>query len=243
MKSLKNAPQIILNSKHIGHPIDFKWNKKKMEKFLDPLDEYKELETALLNINHKATVGLSAALLEWIYWRFIGHNTSITDTEKRIEALWCSIKDPELSSPLLFDPNFDIPASGPIDGPLWVAHMTVRMIDVRYRKGSYFLQNEITGLVLLARHITPKRKKFDNWFNNILIQLTYLYPCPYTNEDLDETDEKVYDSHNESVICRDFFFNPKFRYTIMASEKAVNKYIQNSDQKSNPFLQLSQKVS
>lgn len=243
MKSLKNAPQIILNSKHIGHPIDFTWNKKKMEKFLDPLDENKDLEKILSSINHKATVGLSAALLEWIHWRFVGNRTSINDTEKRIEALWYSIKNPELTDPLLFDTNFDIPASGPIDGPLWAAHMAVRMIDVRYRKGSYFLQNEILGLVLLARHITPKKKNFDKWFNTIIIQLNHLYPCPYKDENLDETDEKVYDSNNEPLICRDFFFNPKFQYTIAASEKAFHKYMQNVNHKTNPFLHLSRKVS
>ncbi|CAA9197289.1 hypothetical protein [Flavobacterium collinsii] len=243
MKSLKNAPQIILNSKHIGHPIDFTWSKKKMEKFLDPLEGNEDLENILSNINHKATVGLTAALLEWIYWRFIGQKTSINDTEKRIEALWCSIKDPELTTPLLFDTNFDIPASGAIDGPLWVAHMTVRMIDVRYRKGSYFLQNEVLGLVLLARHVTPKRKVFDKWFNTTLIQLNHLYPSVYRDENLDETDEKVYDSCSEPLICRDFFFNPKFQYTITASEKAAHKYIQNLDHKANQFLHLSRKVS
>lgn len=243
MKSLKNAPQIILNSKHIGHPIDFKWSKKRMQKFSDPLEGNEELEILLSYINHKATVGLSAALLEWIHWQFIGQNTNIDDTEKRIEALWCSVKNPELTSPLLFDVNFDIPASGPVNGPLWVAHMTVRMIDVRYRKGSYLLQNEIKGLVLLARHITPKRRVFDKWFNENLTKLIRFFPCQYGSTDFDETDEMIYDSSKEPLICRDFFFDPKFKYTIPASEKAINEYIQNLDSKTNPFLHLSRQVS
>lgn len=243
MKSLKNVPQIILNSQTIGHPIDFKWSKRKMDQFLDPLEGNEELEALLSNINHKATVGLSAALLEWIYWRFTGYTTSINDTEKRIEALWCSIENQDHTSPLIFDVDLDIPASGSINGPLWVALMNVRMIDVRYRKGSYFIQNEIVGLALLARHITPKRKTFDKWFNNIVTELNRLYPCQYNYTNVDETDEAFYDSSNEPVICRAFFLDPKFEYTIEASKNAVNDFIDNLDHKSNPFLHLTKKAS
>lgn len=243
MKSLKNVPQIILNSKNIGHPINFKWNKRKMDQFLDPLEGNEDLEAVLAQINHKAAVGLSAALLEWIYWRFTGYSTSINDTEKRIEALWCSIENPENTIPLVFDINFDLPASGYINGPLWVALMNVRMIDVRYRKGSYFLQNEIVGLVLLARHVTPKRKSFDKWFNTIITELNRLYPCQYDYNNLDETDEAIFDSSNEPLICRDFFFDPEFQYTTEASKNAINNFIANLDSKVNPFLNFSRKAS
>lgn len=243
MKSLKNVPQIILNSQTIGHPIDFKWNEKKMDQFLDPLEGNEDLEAALTHLNHKAIVGLTATLLEWIYWRFTGYSTSINDTEKRIEALWCSIENLDHASPLIFDEDLNIPAAGPINGPLWVALMNVRMIDVRYRKGSYFIQNEVIGLVLLARHITPKKKKFDKWFNNIITKLNHLYPCQYDYNNLDESDEAIYDSSNEPVICRDFFFDPQFEHTIEASKNAVNKFIENLDHKSNPFLHLTKKAS
>jgi len=243
MKSLKNVPQIILNSKNIGHPIDFKWNKRKMNQFLDPLEGNEELEAILVHINHKAAVGLSAALLEWIYWRFTGYTTSMNDIEKRIEALWCSVENPEHTDPLIFDPNLDIPASGYINGPLWLALMNVRMIDVKYRKGSYFLQSEVIGLVLLARHITPKKKTFDKWFSTVITELNRIYPCQYDYTNLDETDEAAYDSSNEPLICRDFFFDPEFQYTIEASKNAVNNFIENLDVKSNPFLHLSKKAS
>lgn len=243
MKSLKNVPQIILNSKSIGHPIDFRWNKKKMDQFLDPLEGNEELEAILVHINHKAAVGLSAALLEWIYWRFTGYTTSMNDIEKRIEALWCSVENPEHTDPLRFDLDLDIPISGYINGPLWVALMNVRMIDVRYRKGSYFLQNELIGLVLLTRHITPKKKTFDKWFNTTITELNRLYPCQYDYNNLDETDEATYDSSNEPLICRDFFFDPEFQNTVEASKNAINNFIENLDIKSNPFLHLSKKAS
>ncbi|MFH6994371.1 hypothetical protein [Flavobacterium sp. FlaQc-48] len=243
MKSLKNVPQIILNAKNIGHPIDFKWTRKKMNLILDPLEGNEELETILSGINHKASVGLTAALLEWIYWRFTGYTTSVNDTEKRIEALWCSIENPEQTDPLVFDLDFEIPASGHINGPLWVALMNVRMIDIRYRKGSFYLQNELVGLVLLARHITPKKSIFDKWFSNVTTELSRLYPCTYNYTNLDETDEAIYDSSNEAIICRDFFFDSEFQYTIEASKTAIHRFIENLDHKANPFLHLTQKAS
>jgi len=243
MKSLKNVPKVILESKNIGYPINFKWTRKKMNQILDPLEGNEELERLLAGINHKASIGLTAALLEWIYWRFTGYTTSINDTEKRLEALWCSIQNPKQTDPLVFDLDFEIPALGHINGPLWVALMNVRMIDIRYRKGSYYLQNELVGLVLLARHITAKKKIFDKWFSNITTELTRLYPCPYNYANLDETDEAIYDSSNEPIICRDFFFDSEFQYTIEASKIAIHHFIDNLDHKANPFLRLTLKAS
>jgi hypothetical protein len=243
MRNLNNVPKVILESKSIGHSVDFSWNKKKIEKFLDPIEQDKELENALMKINHKGSVGLTAALLEWIYWRFTGYTQSTHDTQKRIEALWCSINQREQTNPLLFDTDLDIPAVGSVDGVLWIALMNVRMVDVRYRKGSYFLQNELLGLVLLARHITPKKKAFDKWLNAIVPDLIRLFPCPYNYTDLDDSDEAVYDSSQEPVICREFFFDSEFKYSPEATEKALHNFIENLDHKANPFLDISRKAS
>lgn len=243
MRNLNNVPKVILEAKNIGHPINFKWTKKKIDHFLDPIEESEELEKILMQINHKGSVGLTAALLEWVYWRFTGYTQVANDTQKRIEALWCSINNREQTNPLLFDTDLDISATGSVNGALWIALMNVRMIDVRYRKGSYFLQQELVGLILLARHITPRKKNFDKWFNQIIAELVHLYPCSYRNAELDETDEAVYDSSNEPVICREFFFDSEFNYSVEASEDAIHNFIDNLDLKANPFLDFSRKAS
>ncbi|WP_428230035.1 hypothetical protein [Flavobacterium sp.] len=243
MKNLQNTPQIIVQAKSIGHPIDFKWNKKKIDYFLDPLEGNEELENALLKINHKASIGLTAALLEWVYWRYIGYTKTNNDLQKRIEALWCSIDNIENTKPLFFDVDFDISASGSVNGPLWIALMNTRMIDVMYRKGSCLLQTELIGLILLARHVTPRKKVFDKWFNRTIVKLEHEYPCQYNNDSPDQTDEIIYDSSSEPVICRNFFFDPEFECTQEASEKAIHELIDHLDCKTNQFLCLSQKVS
>ncbi|WP_394776045.1 hypothetical protein [Flavobacterium sp.] len=242
MRNLENTPPIILDSKSIGHPINFKWNKKKINQFLDPLGN-EELENALLQINHKGSIGLTAALLEWIYWRLKGYTKTNNDIEKRIEALWCSIDNVENTKPLVFDSDLEMSATGHINGPLWIALMNVRMIDVMYRKGSYFLQSELTGLILLARHITPKRKVFDKWFNQTIVELKMQYPCTYIQSKIDESDEAVYDSSNEALICRNFFFDPEFQNSEKASEKAIHDLINNLDIEANQFLCFSKKAS
>lgn len=243
MRNLNNVPTVISESKSIGHAINFKWTKKKINQLLDPLEGNEDLEKVLMQINHKGSVGLTAALLEWVYWRFTGYTQTTNDTQKRIEALWCSLSNRDQTNPLLFDTNFDVSASGSVNGALWIALMNVRMIDVRYRKGSYLLQNELIGLVLLARHITPKKKKFDQWFDNITIDLIRRYPCRYSNDDLDETDEAVYDSSNEPVICREFFFDAAFAYSKEACENALHNFIDNLDIKANTFLDFSRTAS
>jgi len=242
MRNLNNVPKVISESKSIGHPIDFKWTKRKIDQFLDPIGN-EELENVLMQINHKAAVGLSAALLEWVYWRFTGYTQVANDTQKRIEALWCSVNNREQTNPLLFDTDLELPASGAVDGALWIALMNVRMIDVKYRKGSYFLQSELIGLIKLVRHITPKRKRFDQWFNQIITELVHSCPCTYRNSVLDESDEAVYDSSHEAAICREFFFDPEFKYSPEAAEDAIHNFIDNLDHKANPFLDLSKRAS
>ncbi|MNN95520.1 hypothetical protein D3C81_2143380 [compost metagenome] len=95
----------------------------------------------------------------------------------------------------------------------------------------------------MARHITPKKKNFDNWFAQTIINLTHSHPNPYKNDVLDETDEAVYDSSNEPVICREFFFDEKFKYSVEASGNAIHNFIDNLDIKANPFLDFSRKAS
>ncbi len=243
MRNLNNVPKVIMESKSIGHPINYKWTKKKINKLLDCVEGNEELENTLIQINHKGSMGLTTALLEWIYWRFTGYSQATHDTKKRIEALWCSINNREQTNPLLFDTEFEITANGPVNGAIWIALMNVRMIDARYRKGSYFLQNDLVGLIILARHITPKKKKFDNWFIEIIRKLVHSYPNPYKNNELDPSDEAVYDSSNEPVISREFFFDPEFQYSVEASENAIHDFIDNLDLKANTFLNFSSKAS
>ncbi|WPO80835.1 hypothetical protein [Flavobacterium sp. KACC 22761] len=242
MRNLNNVPKIIMESKSIGHKIDYKWTKKKIDELLDPLGN-EDLEKVLMQINHKGSIGLTAALLEWVYWRFTGFTQATSDTQKRIEALWCSINNREQTNPLIFDADLETSANGSVNGALWIALMNVRMIDVRYRKGSYYLQNELIGLVLLARHITPKKKKFDDWFNEVISELIHTHPNPYKNTELDETDEAVYDSSYEPLISREFFFDANFKYTKKATEDAIHNFIENLDHKANAFLNFPKKAS
>ncbi|MEN2415483.1 hypothetical protein [Flavobacterium mesophilum] len=242
MKNL-NTPSIILKSKSIGHKIDFKWNRKKTEQFLDCLEDNEDLENALSHINHKASVALTAALLEWVLCRFSGYSKATNDIQERIEALWCSTLNPENTKPIEFDLDLNFPATGSVNGPIWIALMNARLIDVHYKKGSYFLQSELTGLVLLVRHLTPKKKVFDKWFNDIIIELSHFYPCAYTIDTNTVSDEEVYDSSNEPLICREFFFDKDFEYSAEASENAINNFVKNLDYEKNPFLNPIEKAS
>ena len=235
MKSIEKAPKIIREAKSINHPIDFKWNGKIMEKLIDPAENHDKLELALTGISYKASLGLTAALLEWIYWRYKNHTESSHEMKQRIEALWCAVSNPEYTKPLVFDLNMNVSASGPIDGPLWVALMNVRMIDVLRRKGSYYLQSEIVGLALLARHISPKKKIFNKWLKSTLKQLNLLFPCRYAYDHLDSNND-VYNPSAEPVICRDFFFDPFYKYTIKSSEIAIKTFVARLDYEVNPFL-------
>jgi hypothetical protein len=233
MKNLKITPQIIVESNCLGHKIDYKWTAKKMNSLLDPLEGNEELDYILNKISHKASIGLTASLLEWIYWRFKGYTVTSDDIKHRIEALWYSIENPKNTNPLVFDAELNAPATGFIHGPIWLALMNVRMIDVLYKKGSPLLQSELVGLVLVARHVTPKRKTFDKWFEDIISKLQKQFPNQ--NQQIDYSEETIYDSSSEEKICHEFFFNSDFEHNDQASGFALKEFILNIDFTANPY--------
>lgn len=233
MRNFKKAPKVIQKSKCVNHVIDYKWNEKIMSRLLDPLEGNDGLDYTLNRIGHKATIGLTASLLEWVYWRYKEYSTLSDDIQHRIETLWYSIEDRANSKPLTFDPELNIPATGLVNGPVWVALMNVRMIDVLYKKGSCLLQSELIGLVLLVRHVTPKKKKFDKWFENIVSKLENQFPNQ--NVQIIFSEEAVYDSSCELPICREFFFQPTFAYSDESAKSALNDFISNIDYEANPF--------
>lgn len=239
MRNFKKVPKVIQKSKCLNHMIDYKWNEKIMSRLLDPSEGNDGLDHTLNKIGHKAAIGLTASLLEWIYWRFKEYTTMSDDIHQRIEILWYSIEDPKNSKPLIFDPELDIPISGFINGPLWVALMNVRMIDVLYKKGSCMLQSELVGLVLLVRHITPKKKKFDKWLERTISKLANQFPNQ--NVQITFSEDAVYDSSGESLICREFFFEPGFTYSNEAVKLALTDFISNIDYERNPFCNNEKK--
>ncbi|MBE8725630.1 hypothetical protein [Flavobacterium hungaricum] len=234
MKNLKNSPEIILKAKSSGSVLNYKWTKKTIQNLIDPLEKNNELEIALNKIGHKAAMGLTAALLEWVYWRYKGFGTSGEEIRQRIEAIWSTIENPENTKPLVFDENLDFPAFGFVNGPIWVALMNVRMIDLLYKQGSNFLQSELVGLVLLARHITPKKKYFDRWFNHVMESLIEIFPNQNFNKAA-EIENSFYDFSNEPAICREFFFDLEFNYDDAKSKEALNNFIEQIDYNSNLF--------
>ncbi|RZJ54014.1 MAG: hypothetical protein EOO44_06535 [Flavobacterium sp.] len=241
MKNLKRTPEIIVQSNSLGHKIDFKWTAKKMEKLIDPIDGNDELDKTLNKISHKASIGLTASLLEWVYWRFKGYSIISEDIKHRVEALWLSIENPENTYPLVFDTELDAPATGFINGPIWVALMNVRMIDLLYKKGSPLLQSELVGLVLLIRHITPKRKIFDKWFENTIYKLEEQFPNQ--NIQIDYSEETIYDAFAEPKICREFFFTTDFDYNVRSSSFALKEFISNIDFTCNPYCNETKKFA
>ena len=233
MRNLEKAPEVIQKSKCMNHIIDYKWNEKIMLGLLDPFEGNDELDNTLNKIGHKAAIGLTASLLEWIYWYFKDYTTMSDDIRHRIESLWYSVENPENTKPLLFDAELDIPASGFINGPIWIALMNVRMIDVLYKKRSFMLQSELVGLVLLVRHVAPKRKKFDKWFEGTISKLINQFPNQ--NPEVTFSEDAVYDSSGEALICREFFFESMFNNCNEATKSALNDFILNIDYEANPF--------
>ncbi len=237
MKNLQKPPKTIKKSQSIGHEIDYKWNDKILSNLLDPTINNIHLDKTLNKIGHKASLGLTASLLEWVYWRFKGHSAMSDEIHQRIETLWFSIKNPKKAKPLDFDTDLNFPISGFINGPIWVALMNVRMIDVLNRKGSSLIQSELTGLVLTVRHLTPKKKTFDKWFEETISKLVVQFPNQ--NKQIEYSEDAFYDASSEPVICREYFFSSSFKYNPDSAKKALNNFISDIDYTTNTFCSMN----
>lgn len=241
MKNLTKPPKAIKKSHSIGHAIDYKWNDKILSTLLDPNGENDQLDKTLNKIGHKASLGLTASLLEWVYWRFKEYDKMSDEIHHRIEALWSSIENPKNTKPLDFDTDLSFPVSGFIDGPIWVALMNVRMIDVLNRKGSSLIQSEVIGLVLTVRHLTPEKKTFDKWFKKTISKLANQFPNQ--NEQIEYSEDVIYDASSEPVICHEFFFSRSFKYNPDSAKKALNNFISNIDATKNSFCNVKKSVN
>lgn len=225
-------PKILDNDMFLKAPIKYKWNED-TSSFYYVDAENEKISYALWKLNHKATYGIATSLCEWIYWRmsrYINRPLAL----QSIEAQWASILDRRYSIDWNFDGDY---ISEPINGPIYTMLKILQLPRECYYEGSIFIDDGVEKLAMLARHISPDKKFFDQWFNNNLRNAVRLFPAQYDRDgDLDAYEDKIYDSSQEPVIPREFFFDPDYNYEAADNEKLINQFLASLNYKENVLL-------
>lgn len=230
-----NIPTILNNEFFLKSPLNYSWDDVTSSFYY--VDAHNEkIGKALWSLNHKATFGVATALCEWIYWRMSEH-INRPKVNQALEAQWAGIIDMHYFFDWEFDEDY---LSDPIDGPIWVMLKCISYPREAYVNGYIFINKKIPNLAMLARHISPEPKLFDNWFSHILKKSAELFPAGYDYAevlaDFKNREDDIYDSTNEPAIPRCFFWDLNYDPKDSDNNKIINEFLANLNYQENTFL-------
>ncbi|MBC2347883.1 hypothetical protein HBP57_02325 [Listeria welshimeri] len=168
-------PDILNNPSFYDAELDYKWNEDMVVDWHDNVSN-KKLFNLFLKLNHKASIGMAAALAEWIYWRLYTKD-DVDILEKHIETLWASLIDKRYVTKWKY--KFDPEEYDRIHGVKTVALESLEISNSNYLDGAYNISAELDGQAMLARYICPDKKLFDSWLESCIRKLIPLFPVEY----------------------------------------------------------------
>lgn len=234
---MQQVPEILNSKEFLTEEINVKWDKDSVEYFLLKIENDK-LTDALRTLNHKAIIGLSAATLEWIFWR-ISEIFLFKDTSKQTDTLWLGLIDKRY---IKVSECENFPRNDIYDDILWVASNCFDEIHYHYTIGSYRILYKVVNLIMLARYITPDKKIFDDWLNDCIKRSAKLFPARYNADEAWQNRDSVYDSSDESPIPREFYFEPEFDYETADIDGLLAKFINEVDHSDEMYFKSAERM-
>lgn len=118
--------------------------------------------------------------------------------------------------------------SEPIYGPTYSMWQCIQYITYNYEENDFCTNDDISRLAVIARHICPDKKLFDNWLSEIMKKATGLFPYKKVSEN--------------PAIPRQFFFESDYDYETADNLNIINDFLSNLDYKENDLLNPPKKM-
>ncbi|MBC2215137.1 hypothetical protein HCA87_06085 [Listeria welshimeri] len=234
-------PDILNNPSFYDAELDYKWSSKMVIDWEEKIFNEK-LFNLFLKLNHKASIGMAAALAEWIYWRL--HKKDNIDTLlQHIETLWVDLIDKRYVKKWQYD--FIPTERDKIHGVKTIAIESLERSNRNYLNGRYNISAELDGQAMLARYICPDKKLFDSWLESCIRKLIPLFPVEYDRSSKSKPEKNgkpYYDSSHEQPIPREFFFSPDFEFTSKNTQEALDNFLINLSYKDNDLLNTPETI-
>ncbi|MBD8348189.1 hypothetical protein [Dysgonomonas sp. HGC4] len=112
--------------------------------------------------------------------------------------------------------------SDPINGPTYAMWQSVQYSRYNYIDNEHSSNEDVVRLAIIARHICPDKKLFDNWLRHILKRCIELFPYIKLS--------------NKPVIPRQFFFEKDYNYQSADHIKIINEFLSSLNYKENETL-------
>ena len=216
----------------IDAPVRYRWSNSIACRFEETVNS--KLLHAVDLINYRSKMAIGALVSELIMWRFEGL-TDIDDGMKKSEAAWACAIDPLYSKDLnyCFTDDHYIHDKDPVFGAIEIALSQLETIQKRYAQGGIYLTASVTILILVARHVFPKKTEFSSWLSDTLQHTENYFKRGMSEKDFYSL--KSYDYSHEKPCFREFF-EPDFVYTDENARDAINRFLQSLDPNENPYL-------
>lgn len=217
---------------YLNASLDYKMDKKTAFRFPDV--ENDRLISAVSKMNHKAALGLLTALCEWVFWRLKKH-CDIQMCIDVLEANWAGSVSKLYMKPWKYACKYEISI---VQSPIWIAIQSLRITKIKFIRGDKFIFSEFPTMVALVNHICPDKKQFESWLSDCIKRAVQYFPAGYNYfEALEEDDDEMYDSTNEPVIPREFFFDSTFKYEKSYVNNLLQAFLGELNYQDNSFLE------
>jgi len=224
---------------------EFEWSTDLRVRFSSLYLTNDRLFDVISKIGYKAVVGVATVLTELIQLRTAKRYPYIDVTQEftqKIESLWAGAIDP-LYLKRESDFNYKYFDKNNILTPYSSNWFILNFIVDRYVDGSYHIHDFLVNLSMLARHLMPNRKLFDEWFTGTLRKTAETFPCLYDYDDLDKGDKDAkYDCSDDAPVPQEFFFDSEFKYSQDAAKHVLNDFLQKLDYDNNPWLRSPEEM-
>jgi len=216
---------------------EIEWKSGLHKKFNDFLLVNNRLFAVVSKIGYKAVIGVAATLTELITQRTKRFYPDIDAQQfaPKIESLWAGAIDPLYLKTFHF--GYDYRDGDGVIIPFYPNWHVIIYLIGDYMENSYYTHNYLMNLSMLARHLMPNKKLFDNWFAETMRKTTETFPCLYDYKDLNRNDyEAKYDCSADIPVPREFFFDSEFQYSEDTAKPVLNAFLQSLDYNNNPWL-------
>jgi hypothetical protein len=207
-------PSYIDTSGMRGVPIKHKWTST------DPIDrDNPKMWAALGKTSLRSMLLLAAGSAEWVAWRFDGLG-DVQDNQRYVEAVFAGVIHPAYTIPWQWPKDGD--PEGHVDAPLAECNRMLTRTYLNYNRLSLSAAQTCARVAQLAQHVIPKKKAFEDWFQESLKRLTKLHP------------QSKNDPLGPLVSCE--ALNPDFKYTPAQANDLVRDFLGKLEPKTNPYL-------
>ena len=218
-------PKYIATSGIDDRDLDFEWDDWRPRcAYGEGSDEVME---ALAPTTLRAKIAAAVGIYEWIVYRF---NCLSDDPLPRqfAEAAWCS----NVSHQYLNYVELDRKAwRGPIRGPLYSARTILNDMIHHYQEDVEPAIN-VAFLSSLAIHVLQDSNIFRLWRDACVTRLVGLYQEP----DTDPFENLFVEDTGGPLVPREVL-DPEFEFRVELTNSLIDRFFQDVDHQSNPFLQ------